>query len=123
MLLADPSSVYDRSNAFGPTIFISHRSFAWEPTIETRQQEKTGTCTEIYALPSRTRFLRSTGLEGRLRMGLRFLRIDPAVAQVSRLGWILWRHNCDSGSQPNQARRYWRARAGSPKKFHARPRH
>src|SRR5207253_6649998 len=27
---AVPSSVYDRSNAFGPTIFISHRSFACE---------------------------------------------------------------------------------------------
>ena len=34
---AEPSSVYDRSKALGPTIFISHRSLAWEPRIETRQ--------------------------------------------------------------------------------------
>jgi hypothetical protein len=35
-----PSSVYDRSNAFGPRIFISQRSFAWEPMIETRQSPR-----------------------------------------------------------------------------------
>ncbi len=34
---AEPSSVHDRSKPFGPIIFISHRSFAWEPTIDTRQ--------------------------------------------------------------------------------------
>jgi len=34
---AEPSSVYDRSNALGPSIFISHRSFACEPRIDTRQ--------------------------------------------------------------------------------------
>src|SRR5437667_6698471 len=34
---AVPSSVYDRSNAFGPIIFISHRSLALAPALETRQ--------------------------------------------------------------------------------------
>jgi hypothetical protein len=33
----EPSNVYDRSKPFGPAIFISHRSFAWEPIIETFQ--------------------------------------------------------------------------------------
>ena len=32
---AVPSSVYDRSNALGPVILISHRSLPCEPTIET----------------------------------------------------------------------------------------
>jgi len=31
---------------------------------------------------------------------------SPDVVQVSRLGWILWRHKCNSGSQPNRATRY-----------------
>jgi hypothetical protein len=33
---AEPSSVYERSKAFGPRIFISQRSLAREPKIETR---------------------------------------------------------------------------------------
>jgi hypothetical protein len=32
---AAPSRMKERSNPFGPVIFISHRSFAWEPMIET----------------------------------------------------------------------------------------
>jgi hypothetical protein len=32
----EPSSVLDRSKALGPAIFISHRSLACEPMIETR---------------------------------------------------------------------------------------
>jgi hypothetical protein len=31
-------------------------------------------------------------------MGLRFSVSSLAVVQVSRRGWILWRHNCDSGN-------------------------
>lgn len=34
---AVPSSVQERSNAFAPVIFISQRSLACEPTIDTRQ--------------------------------------------------------------------------------------
>jgi len=32
-----PANVYDRSNPFGPSTFISQLSFAREPTIDTRQ--------------------------------------------------------------------------------------
>jgi hypothetical protein len=32
-----PTNVYDRSNPFGPRIFISQPSFSREPTIDTRQ--------------------------------------------------------------------------------------
>src|ERR1035437_2225856 len=32
-----PTNVYDRSNPFGPSTFISQFSFAREPTIDTRQ--------------------------------------------------------------------------------------
>ena len=46
---AEPSNVYDRSKALGPTIFISHRSFACDPTIETRQSpsRSASTCSII----------------------------------------------------------------------------
>ena len=48
----------------------------------------------------------------RMRSGMTLLRWDYAsfvlsrsVVQVLRLGWIPWRHNCNSGSQRNRATR------------------
>ena len=47
-----------------------------------------------------------------MRSGMTLLRWDYAssvlsrcVVQVLRLGWIPWRHNCNSGSQRNRATR------------------
>ena len=46
---AAPSGEYERSNAFGPVILISHRSFACDPMIETRQSPSlsASTCSMI----------------------------------------------------------------------------
>ena len=48
----------------------------------------------------------------RMRSGMTLLRWDYAsfvlsrsVVQVLRIGWIPWRHNCNSGSQRNRATR------------------
>ena len=54
---AAPSRMKERSNPFGPVIFISHRSFAWEPMIETHQSpgrsESTCSMTATTSAPPR----------------------------------------------------------------------
>jgi hypothetical protein len=53
---AEPSSVLDRSNAFGPVILISHRSFACDPMIETRQSpgRSASACSMMAPISDRT---------------------------------------------------------------------
>jgi hypothetical protein len=44
-----------------------------------------------------------------------FSASSPAVVQVSRRGWILSRHNCDSGSQSYSETETGRVQTGSVK--------
>jgi hypothetical protein len=63
---APPIRVYDRSNPFGPSIFISQLSFSRDPIIETRHSPGAGECmlNRCHNFRARSRIARVLHLNG-----------------------------------------------------------